>query len=215
MTESALTARDRLTLLTLMAIGEEPVSNAILLSRAGFRMESRTKARLNEGDLLETTKIGRADWHRLTEKGWAWCTKEMGQPAPAGSDTGTRCLYLNMSVWRRFLDINNKALADLYHPVVDAVSNSASDRSLPSRIRHLYWDLAPEPGDWVSLTEIRTALTDVARDDVDAALRDLNRQPDVSITPQTDQRRLTPADRASAIHLGGKDKHQIVVRTRP
>jgi len=80
------------------------------------------------------------------------------------------------------------------------------------RARALYWELAPSPGDWVSLTTLRQRMPDLTRDEQDALFRELSRTPGVAITPQTDQRVLTPADRVAAVHIGGKDKHQIVFR---
>jgi hypothetical protein len=52
-------------------------------------------------------------------------------------------------------------------------------------------------------------LSDIPRKDLDAALEAVYQAPDVVITADSDERRLSPADRASAVRIGGMDKHLI------
>lgn len=82
---------------------------------------------------------------------------------------------------------------------------------LDDRLRTAYRLLAVEPGDWVSLTEVRRLVRDAPRAAVDDALRRLDGSPDVHLVPETDQRRLTPADRAAAVRIGSRDRHLLKV----
>jgi hypothetical protein len=79
------------------------------------------------------------------------------------------------------------------------------------RIRVAYAQLAAEAGDWVSVARVRGLLADIPRVELDEALREIERRADVYIAPETDQRRLTPTDRAAAVRIGGKDKHLLKV----
>ncbi|ONH31379.1 hypothetical protein [Pseudofrankia asymbiotica] len=80
------------------------------------------------------------------------------------------------------------------------------------RIRTVYGTLARWPGDWVRLADLRPRLgADLARADVDAALRRMNRGPGVTVAPNEDQKALTGADQRDAVEIGGQAKHLIMV----
>lgn len=194
MTES-LTARDRAMVMALMTINEE-VTNKALHERLGFRIEGEARRRLNAAGVVESTKVGQAYRHTVGDKGWAWCWEEMARPAPARSDSGVRSLYAVLAGLRGYLERTNRSLEDVYG--VDP---------LESRIRAAYWKLASEPGEWVKTTDLRKEFADVSAGELDAALRTAEREPDFHVVPETDQRVLTPADRAAAVTIGGKDKH--------
>jgi len=82
------------------------------------------------------------------------------------------------------------------------------------RIRAAYFELADEPGRHVPLIKLRAHLTDLPREDVDAALTRMNLLPDVFVVPQSNQKILTPEERAAAVRIGDQDKHQISIEVR-
>lgn len=65
------------------------------------------------------------------------------------------------------------------------------------------------PGKWTSLTELRTHLANWTRQDVDTTLRLMERFEDVNLVPESNQKTLTPQDRAAAVNIGDQDKHLI------
>jgi hypothetical protein len=195
---TALTPRDRVLVMALMALNEEEVTNRTFKERAGFTLDGDARKRLNKAGLVNSEMRGRAYWHQVTDDGWAWCWDEMAQPAPDHGDSGTRALYTVLAGLRRYLDRTDLRLADVFG--VDP---------LEARIRAAYWQLAKAPGDWVGLAKVRELLNGAPTAEVDDALRRLEREPDVHIAPETDQRRLTPADRAAAVRIGGDDNHLL------
>lgn len=79
-----------------------------------------------------------------------------------------------------------------------------------TRVRALYRDLAAtSPGGWVHLSELRSRLGDLPKAEFDAAVTLLNRDCDASVSPDSNQRGLTAADRAAAVRIGGEDRHMI------
>lgn len=68
---------------------------------------------------------------------------------------------------------------------------------------------AATPGTWVKLATVRHDLGDFDRATVDETFRKMNRLDDVDLIPESNQKTLTPADRAAAVHFGGQDKHLI------
>ncbi|GII84571.1 hypothetical protein Ssi03_25610 [Sphaerisporangium siamense] len=82
--------------------------------------------------------------------------------------------------------------------------------TLQDRIRSAYTVAADyERRVWVGLAEVRMFLQDVPRAEVDEALRLMNRLPEVSLLPESNQKLLTRADREAAVHFGGQDKHLL------
>lgn len=212
-----LTARDRVLLMTLMALNEE-VSNPELKKRAGLSLERANRERLTVLGLVASIKRGRSLWYELTDKGWAWCEKELSHPAPPRSDTGTRGLYAVMAGLSRYLARAGLRSSDVFGQVDEAgngvpvpVDHPGHGRSLAERIRAVYWELADQPGDWVSLTPVRGRLNDVTKAELDEVLRRLECEPDVHLVPETAQFKLTAADQAAAVRIGGKENHLLKV----
>jgi hypothetical protein len=82
---------------------------------------------------------------------------------------------------------------------------------VPDRIRTAYLQLGGRRGAWVGLAELRVALPDIDRQDLDEALRELELQPDVSIVPESNQKTLTTTDRDAALWIGGEHKHFLAI----
>jgi hypothetical protein len=83
----------------------------------------------------------------------------------------------------------------------------------PDRIRDAVAELLKGIGDrYVMISDVRAALSDLGRDDVDAALRELFSAPEVSIVPEPNQKVLTQQERDGAVRIGDQDKHLISIR---
>jgi hypothetical protein len=97
-------------------------------------------------------------------------------------------------------------------PVKPARVKPARAVPVPDQVRAAYQALAGEAGDWVSLTQVRARLADgLDRQAVDEVLAQMGRTPGVHLVPETAQFNLTPADRAAAVRIGGRDQHLIRV----
>lgn len=95
-------------------------------------------------------------------------------------------------------------------------AGQASTVEIQNQIEDAYHELAAEPMAWVSLARLRKKLdSKLPRAQVDDALRKLERQPNVNLVPESNQKTLTPADRAAAVHIGDQDKHLILVSSKP
>ncbi|GAA3472450.1 hypothetical protein [Nonomuraea roseola] len=82
------------------------------------------------------------------------------------------------------------------------------------RVRGAYTELAREPGGWVSLTDLRRRLSELPRDVMDDALRSLNRQPDVVMVPEDNQKALRAEDREAALVISDQHKHYLAIGVR-
>lgn len=77
------------------------------------------------------------------------------------------------------------------------------------RIRTAYAQLVAR-GEWVMLSDLRDQVGGY-RHLVDAALRAMERQPDVNIVPESNQKALSDWDRQCAVWIGGQHRHAIAI----
>jgi hypothetical protein len=85
---------------------------------------------------------------------------------------------------------------------------STTGTATENQIRAAYASLQSDG--YAQLATIRR-MVDAPRAEVDEALRAMYRMSDVNIVSDADQLRLTEAQRAAAVVIGGQDKHLIQI----
>lgn len=198
MPDNQLTLSERCVLLVLMAEARE-LTNAELHASAGITLDGRYRRRLNELDLVSSTKVKRAFVHELTDRGAVWCAEELSRVRPVRSGYAGGALYAVLAGLGRHLDHTGHALADIFTPDV------------PARIAAAYTELSRGNGTPVRLAVLRDRLDDVARPRFDQALELLARRAGVHVRAESDQKTLTDEDRAAAITLGGTPRHLLTI----
>lgn len=186
-----------------------PASNKEIRERYGFTIDRRVRETLvGEGDVTATQTVRNAYVHELTDKGWARCRAELSAWPEGPAHRGYRILHGVLRCLDRYLTTADLTLADFLAP-------QAVVRDLPpdDRLRSAYSGLASREGAWVGLAHLRAALPDVSKKDFDDAVLRLDLLPHVSLIPEANQKALTAADRAAAIHAGGDDKHLLSIRS--
>lgn len=201
-TPADLTGTERAVLLVLMAECR-PVPNPELAA-LGSRLEKPARDKLNGLGLIVSERSGGRLVHELTDRGWRLCRDIAADGPPPRSTGPAKTLYTVLAAVDRHLERSNLSLADVF-------GAAHQPETVEDRIRSGYAELAPRPGAWVSLSALRARLGDVAKADVDAALRALHRTPAVSLIPEENQKALTDADRAAAVEIGDQHKHLISI----
>ena len=97
-------------------------------------------------------------------------------------------------------------------PTATVVPAAAS--SLEAQIRQAYDNLPKGPAGYVGLADLRNQLSGLSRDTVDAALRQLAREPGVHVSPVANRKSLTPRDRAAMLRIG-EDENFMISIDRP
>ena len=208
-TSEPLTPADRAVLFALMAHAGE-ITNPQLKDQYGLTLEGKRRERLNRATLVTSKVDTRPYRHELSDDGWAWCERELTAGRPeARSDTGTKALYAVIAALQRYLVASDLKLAQVFSPNDGPVARS--NETIEDRIRAAYGKLAERAGDWVSLVDLRAALPDLARHDLDATLIRFERRPGVRLVADADRHGLTHADRAAAVQIDGTDRHLILV----
>ncbi|MDI5974639.1 hypothetical protein QDK53_00400 [Amycolatopsis magusensis] len=209
MADPHLTLPERSALLALMTLVRK-ASNADLNDELGFKIDKKVRERLVELGYIVAQQTGRyrAWMYELKEEGWRRGEEELGSPTPKGAPKATRLQYALTRRFAAYMTRSEKRVADIF--VLDGAP-TAPVVDITDRIRVAYTELATAPGSWVSLTRLRGALGDLPRADLDAALLQLVLEPKTRLNPEFNQKTLTPADRAAALHTGGEDVHLLSI----
>ena len=91
MSRDDLTVRQRAVLFALLGEARQ-VANPELEQLIGVRLDGAERRDLNDRKLVESTKVGRAFAHELSDNGWRWCTRSWRRrraSAPAASSAPT------------------------------------------------------------------------------------------------------------------------------
>ncbi|MCG5471443.1 hypothetical protein LADH09A_005436 [Micromonospora sp. LAH09] len=157
----------------------------------------------------------------LTQKGHDRAVDELAAEPPERAGTAGETLYATLDFIRRLLKHSGTEPKDLFRlrlatsrPIVapePASDEIAEGTDLAHDIRAAYNNLAPRPGDYIALAALRAALEGVSDPQIDAALIDLNRAPDVHLVPESNQKTLTAEQRAAAVSIGNQDKHLLAI----
>lgn len=191
-------------LVVLMAEARE-VDNKELQQLVGFTITGADRTKLNDLGLVESRKVNRTYAHQLTDKGWKHMREELDLAAPnRAGGSALKSTYVLLANLRRSLD-------RLQVPHGEFFKQTAPEVGAESRIRAAYDDLAPAPGEWVGLADLRDRLSDLDRPTVDAALRSLARQDGVRVIPVANTKSLTERDRAAALRIGAEDNHTLAI----
>jgi hypothetical protein len=199
-----LTGTQQAVLLVLMAEAR-PVRNPELPT-LGPELKKRDRDRLEQHGLIEVSTENRTMVLELTDKGWATCAVIIGADAPERPTGQGKALYTVLRAVRRYFDRENLAPADVFVALDDTVDVEA-------QVRAAYVTLAARAGGWVDLVRLRAALPEVSKREMDDALTQMQRDRDVSLIPEENQKTLTPADHAAAVHIGNQARHLMAIES--
>jgi hypothetical protein len=206
-----LTVRQRAVLFALLGEARQ-VANPELEQLIGVRLDGADRRQLNTRKYVESTKVGRAYVHELSDAGWRWCAQELAASPGERASSLERAHYKVFGLFARHLDAAGLTLADIAGPTPDApAGTAASAADLTAFIETGYRSLAATAGEFVSLRELRLRLADRTRPDVDAALTAMFTAQRVNLIPQSNQQALSDADREAALRVGGEYKHLISI----
>jgi hypothetical protein len=132
-----LAGRQRAALLILMAVGTAGVSNRELRDNYGAEIVGSDRMTLNNLGLVATRRQGRQLIHELTDKGWAWCAREIGAQREPMAGSANAALSALTAGLNRYMDRNKLTLADIFGER-DA-GRSETDRKPNRRKRWLTW----------------------------------------------------------------------------
>lgn len=192
-------------LFALMAAARE-VSNTELADLAGFRIHRELREPLNKAGLVTSRTDHAPHTHKLTDKGWAWCAKELTNHRPPNAGSLGGAFYAVLSALDRFLRKETRSLAEVF-----AAPSELGPEDVEAQIRLAYRKLTAKPRDWVRLVELRPLLNGASKAEVDSVLKQMSRAGEIQLAPDSNRKALTAVDHAAAIRVGGEDKHLMAI----
>ena len=204
-----LTPSENATLIVLMAEARE-VLNTELKERYGLDVRKPSRDKFARLRYVSSRKSGPTFALQLDDQGWVQAQAEMDFRSRGATAQGAALTAVLAGLRDRVLDRSGcKSFAELF--ALTDLRGPDPAPALRTRLVNAYTALAAEPGGWVSLTRLRPFFGDVPAAAVDEALRLLAREPGVNVVPESNQKMLTDADVAAALHLGGQDKHLLAI----
>jgi hypothetical protein len=220
---TTLTPSENAILIVLMAEARE-ITNVELKARYGLDVKKKNRDNLTKDRLIESRKEGRSNALLLADNGWRRVRDGLdfskSSPKALGAALTALCESLRTRVMPQtghsnFSEMFSRANLSTQTNASGPPSHNrpvpGSGNNLDVRIRNAYAALSGEPGAWVGLARLRPFFGDVPVGDLDDALRQLERAPDVNIVPESNRKALTEKDRDAALHIGGQDKHLLAI----
>jgi len=205
MPDQELTSVQRYVLLTLM-ISASPLPNTAVSNS----LKKPKRDELVKWGYVEAG--GRPMILELTQKGHDRAVAELDGEQPARSGTVGLALYAALGFVRNLIERTGTKPEDLFRFRLAATPvEAALDSGLEERVRKAYSALTSRPGDYVMLEDLRAALPDVDRAELDDTLIELNRSRDVNIVPESNQKVLTEGQRSAAVSIGNQSRHLIAI----
>jgi hypothetical protein len=205
-----LTPTESAILVVLMSENRD-IRNPDLKEHFGFELKKPSRDKLNRLNYVQTTTEGRVMVHRLGDAAWDRFQEPLNfdgaRPRAFGAALGAL-----LAAVQRDLQRNNRSLAMAFAPeMAEPPPRPVAGVDIDGRIREAYTATASAPRAWVSIADIRRKLGDVDRADLDAALRRLERESDVNIVPESNQKALSDEDRRAAVIIGDQPKHFLAI----
>jgi hypothetical protein len=209
-----LTASESALLIALMLEGRETAAG-VLRERYGLTVTGASRVKLGRLGFVRNDRPRRNGpyVYQLDDPGWRRCGEELAFDNSRPRYMGAVLAAFHAAVCRD-LKRHRRSVADLMESSAAGEPGQppqSAGEELGTRIRRTYASVATEPGAWVSLVDLRAALDGVDRDEVDAALKQLEREPDINIVPQSNRKALKQAQHDAAVWIGGQDKHFIAI----
>lgn len=203
-----------LALVVLMAEARQ-LTNTELTALAGFTLTGADNTTLEKTlGLVETDRSQKPFAHQLTDKGWALVRRLHLMQPPNESKSATRTLLtLLRNIDRSLEQLQSTHGVKLSHGEFFRQQQHATNEGADpeAQVRTAYAVLAPQPGDWVGLADLRDRLPGLTKAEVDAALLALLDQDGVRIIPVANTKALSARDRAAAVDIGGEDSHVLSI----
>ncbi|WP_229402512.1 hypothetical protein [Micromonospora okii] len=217
---------NQINALVVLMVEARELTNAELRELAGFALTGKDNEKLVKLGLVETDRSHRPFSHELTDEGWRVARRlHRGTPPRAGG-SASRSLFTLLGNLDRALERLRVSHADFFTrtaaepapaaeggatPTAEAAPPTAGGGEVAELVRAAYRELAPTPGAWVGLADLRDRLDGTDRAAVDDALRALVRQDGVRIIPVANTKSLTARDRAAAVRIGDEDSHTLSI----
>ncbi|MEW5723128.1 MAG: hypothetical protein AB1896_08480 [Thermodesulfobacteriota bacterium] len=199
-----------LCLLKLLFTSEEP-----MVSKLSPRLDAGQRKSLLDTGLIRLEKRGRATHVVLTDKAWAWAAENLDAPFSTRSPAVAVVLKAALAALKRYMETEKVALAEILASAggEEAPGRTLNFGALEPAVRAAYQRLSG--GRWnvrVRLSDLRRALPDMPRPDLDAALLRMQDEEKLVLYHLDDPLDRGPDDEEAALDIVGHKRHLVYLR---
>lgn len=211
-----LTPKQTLVLWHLLITGEEPA-----ISKVRPELTPQERKPLLDGGLIELVQRGRTKHLVLTDKAWAWASKQAVTTLPAAKDP-TLLLTIITKV-QQYIQAHDISLAEFLAPSTAPVENSDTPETqgllptltgtLTDQIQAAYQRITQ--GKWnvrVRLADLHKHLPNSPKEALDAALRQMQLNGQSVLMPLDDPKGIHAEDEQAAVNIGGDLRHIVYLK---
>lgn len=179
-------------------------------------LDAKLRAELVGRKLIEQKKGNRSIALELTDGGWRWVMENLDSELPAKEQVAGVLMNVLKSL-AGFLRTNRIDIQDVISQRQVIHRDDSTESSAPSPKAELLSAaeaLGGASAPQIRLRDLRPKLWNYSRQQVDAAIRELQIEGAVSVIPIDLPTDIDENDREAAIEIAGKPRHAIVVRGR-
>lgn len=204
--KQGITDAERKVVLELIFSGATPPRGAVK-KPARDRLEAAGLIRLVESEKPgKRGKKVKAVTIELTDRAWAWAGDQLALPFVTNVNTRAAMNAL-LERLAAYLAHARYSLAQFMEAARDGAAGTSTPVDLHERVRATYFEVAGSWNHRARLTDVRTRLADIPREQLDQALRELLSARRIILYPLDDPRECRADDVAAAIVVGGEPKH--------
>jgi len=179
-------------------------------------LDPKLRAELVGRKLIQQKKINRSIALELTDSGWRWVMENLDSELPAKGQVAGVLMNVLKSL-AGFLRANRIDIQDVISQRQVIRRDDPEESSKPSPKAELLSaaeELGGAAAPQIRLRDLRPKLGNYSREQVDAAIRELQIEEILSVIPIDLPTDIDESDREAAIEIAGKPRHAIIVRRR-
>jgi hypothetical protein len=179
-------------------------------------LDPKLRAELVGRKLIQPQKLKKSTALQLTDGGWRWVMENLDSELPAKEQVAGLLMNVLKSL-AGFLRANLIDIQDvisqrqvIHRDDPAEIRGPSPKAELMSAAEALGGSAAPQ----IRLRDLRPKLRNYSREQVDAAIRELQIEEILSVIPIDLPTDIDESDRDAAIEIAGKPRHAIIVRRR-
>jgi hypothetical protein len=177
-------------------------------------IEKAERAGMLQAGLVEAEKRERgALWLTVTDKGWDWAERHLGDPLPDKTFGGALVLQVWLARLQAFLRMRDIRLAELFVAQQEpskpghGIAAPPDHAELRERIRTAYLEVAGGFNRRALLSDLRAKLGNIDRSIIDEALEKMHFEDGTMLMTLDNPQEITPVVRAAELKLRGEPMH--------
>jgi hypothetical protein len=172
------------------------------------------RAALLQAGLIESETRNRAYWLTVTDKGWDWAERHLGDPLPEKNFGGAFVLQAWLTRLAAFLQARDLRLADVLATPAVAAPHPEPEPSpepvdLRQQIRDAYLAVAGGFNRRALLKDLRAELPQVERSRLDQALEQMHFEDGTMLMTLDNPQEITPEVDAAQLTIRGEPMHLL------